>query len=195
MLLLCALLTRLVVATRATVVACLGTFSFALRLSFAWLALFLSATIATLALLRTTTVALAIFTTCRLFATRLIRGYRPFSTRLLRALLTRTTIIAAWLVALATLTLTVAVTLAALAFGARLLGALTLRLALSLSQTTTPARSTWLARLAYFGFDLLRPAHHHERVLRHYGDVALDQAGDVAQVFLFLMITEGEGFA
>ena len=44
----------------------------------------------------------------------------------------------------------------------------------------TSARATGLTRFAHFGFRLLWPTYHEERMLGHNRDLALDQALDVA---------------
>src|SRR5436190_12295094 len=55
--------------------------------------------------------------------------------------------------------------------------------------------ATGLTWFTHFGFGPLRPAGHHERMIGHHGDLTLDQAGDVAQEFLLLVITETQGLA
>ncbi len=52
--------------------------------------------------------------------------------------------------------------------------------------------ATWLARLAHLRLGPLRTTGHHELVIRHHRDVPLDQAGDVAQKGLFLVIAEAQ---
>jgi hypothetical protein len=66
-------------------------------------------------------------------------------------------------------------------------GALSLRALLA-----STAGAAGLAGFAYFGLGLLGATGHHEGMIFHLRDIALDEAGDVAQEGLLLVIAEAQ---